>query len=288
MSRSRSGEHGHREMSVRASDGARLWVRVDRNVSSDDTRAPVLLLGPAEASHLRWPDAFVADLVSVVGPVIRFDYRDVGRSSKTADSYGIGRMMLDSIEVLDEVGGPDSTAHWVGFSMGSTIALHAAIDRSERLKSLALIGATPGFELGLEAPPDWLLQRMAERGLSQPSSRLDKVDWISEQLEWFSGPRLAATYDWRAQAGREVEHGWRHQHRHGEAAVEVSERSDELDQIKAKTTIVHGTADPVYPVEHAVFLHDRIAGARLELLEGIGHEIPHGHDLDLVRLLFSS
>lgn len=295
MGRSRGQEQEHGFVSVRASDGARLWACVDSLMGTRDSRTPIVLLGPAEASHLRWPDSFVKDLVAAVGPVIRFDYRDVGRSAKSAKSYGIDRLVLDAKDVLDQLMGPGSAigpakkAHWVGFSMGAAIAMHAAIESTERMESLALIGATPGFELDLEPPAEWLLQRMAERGLRQPRSRLDKVAWICEQLEWFAGPRLRPAVGTRQeQATREVDHGWRYQPHHGEAMVEAPDRTEELAFLAVATTVVHGTADPVYPVDHAMFLFDQIPGARLELLEGIGHEIPHGRDVDLVRLLFPS
>jgi len=50
-----------------------------------------------------------------------------------------------------------------------------------------------------------------------------------------------------------------------------------LGDLRAPLLVIHGTADPVFPVEHGVTLAEAVAGARLLKLEGGGHELHPGH-----------
>jgi pimeloyl-ACP methyl ester carboxylesterase len=52
------------------------------------------------------------------------------------------------------------------------------------------------------------------------------------------------------------------------------DRTPLLTQIKAPTQVLHGTADPLVPVAAGHDLAERIPGARLELIEGMGHDLP--------------
>jgi pimeloyl-ACP methyl ester carboxylesterase len=47
-----------------------------------------------------------------------------------------------------------------------------------------------------------------------------------------------------------------------------------LEKIQTPTLIVHGQDDPLVPVASAYDLHQRIPGAELEVLAGMGHELP--------------
>jgi pimeloyl-ACP methyl ester carboxylesterase len=46
---------------------------------------------------------------------------------------------------------------------------------------------------------------------------------------------------------------------------------DRLGGIRAPTVVVHGTADPMFPLEHGRALAAAIPGARLLALDGFGH-----------------
>lgn len=50
-----------------------------------------------------------------------------------------------------------------------------------------------------------------------------------------------------------------------------------LHEIKALLLVIHGTADPIFPVEHGMALSEAVAGARLLKLKGGGHELHPGH-----------
>ena len=48
------------------------------------------------------------------------------------------------------------------------------------------------------------------------------------------------------------------------------------------TLVIHGTADPFFPVEHGRSLARRIPGARLIELDGVGHQVPPPRTWDIV------
>ena len=51
-------------------------------------------------------------------------------------------------------------------------------------------------------------------------------------------------------------------------------RLELLSAIRAPTLIIHGAADPLVPVAAAHDLHRRIPGAALEIIDGMGHDLP--------------
>ena len=55
-----------------------------------------------------------------------------------------------------------------------------------------------------------------------------------------------------------------------------------LDAIGVPTLVVHGSDDPLFPVEHGRALAAAIPGARLVELAGVGHEQPPPRHWDVV------
>jgi pimeloyl-ACP methyl ester carboxylesterase len=51
-------------------------------------------------------------------------------------------------------------------------------------------------------------------------------------------------------------------------------RSPLLGQIRQPTQIIHGKADPLVPVEAGIDLGAKIAGAEIDLIPGMGHDLP--------------
>jgi pimeloyl-ACP methyl ester carboxylesterase len=113
-----------------------------------------------------------------------------------------------------------------------------------------------------------------------------RAAWIVEQDEWFAGSRYTvSTAERLAVAVAEVERCWYPESGHGAAVGASPSRLDRLGGIGVPTLVVHGTADPVFSVEHAVALAEGIPDAELWLVEDLGHELPDGLVLDLVPRL---
>ena len=248
--------------------------------------APVILLSEAEAPSSRWPDELLRGIAERAGGAIWFDTRDSGRSSWVDEHFGMEDLMADVLVVLDafEV----DVAHVFGRSMGGQIAQLLALAVPDRVESLMLLSTTPGHREELGMPAEWLVDKMTERLFDDaPPDLAGRANWLVEQWEWFAGPvfgfdRTAALED----AADEVATRWRGPNGHGLAVVEAPDIIEHLGDIAAPATIIHGTADPVFPVEHGHELHRRLPHATLHLIEGLGHELPKAFTPQLLDILF--
>ena len=246
---------------------------------------PVLLLSGADAQCTRWTPALVDPLVDAGHRVVRFDTRDCGLSSKLSsdDGYTLDDLATDACRVLDGEG--IEAAHLVGRSMGGMVAQVVALEHPERARSLTLLCSTPGLgDERLPPPDDRLVDQMTERLFAPPPvDHIEKVAWLVELDRLFVGTRYpfdetAATLV----ADADVTRCWFPETGHGPAVNSSPSRLDRLGDIGVRTLVVHGTVDPVFPVEHGIALAEGIPGADLWLVEGLGHEVP---DACLAELL---
>ena len=240
---------------------------------------PVLLVAGADAHCTSWTPALIEPLTALGHRVVRYDHRDSGLSTKVpADvGYTLEDLAADALTVMDAHG--IDRAHVIGRSMGGMVGQVLALDHADRVATLTLVCSTPG--LGDERLPmaaDWLVDRMTERLFAEPpGTDAARASWIVEQGEWFAGPRYPApTAERLAIAVAEVARCWYPESGHGVAVGASPSRLDRLDEIATPTLVVHGTADPVFSVEHALALAEGIRGAELWLVEELGHELPDG------------
>ncbi|HBL09464.1 MAG TPA: alpha/beta hydrolase [Acidimicrobiaceae bacterium] len=250
---------------------------------------PVLLISGADAHCTRWTPALIDPLVAAGHLVVRFDNRDSGLSTKMpADvGYTLDDMAADALSVLDDLG--LGGAHVVGRSMGGMIGQVLALDHPGRVRSLTLLCSSPGLgDDRLPAAADWLVDRMADRLFDPPpATHDDRVAWVVELDGLFTGPLFPvdpATS--MVVADAEVHRCWYPESGHGTAVAVSPSRLDRLGEIATRTLVVHGTADPVFTVEHALALAEGIPDSELWLVEGLGHEVPDACLADLLpRLL---
>ncbi len=238
----------------------------------------VLLVSPADAPAFRWTPPFVGGLIELGARVIRFDHRDVGASTMVPDTdpYTLDDLAADAAAVL-EATGAHRPAHIVGRSMGGMVGQLLALNHSDLVASLTMVGTTPAMgDDSLSGPSDELVDKIAWRLFDgPPTGRAERVAWLVDGYRNFAGPRFPfESRVQRAMALREVDECWRPETGHGVAVGASPGRLDRLEGIDAPTVIVHGTADPVFGVDHAVALADGIPGAELRLIEGLGHELP--------------
>lgn len=267
-------------------NGIDLWVEIH----GDDDGVPVLLISGSDATTLRWPASLISSLEAERCRVITFDNRDCGASTKIDPDhpYRLDAMAADASAVLDAVGAP--SAHIVGYSMGGAIAQLVALDRPEQARSLTLVATTPG--LGDERLPfaqDWFIEAMSERLFAPPpATHDDKVAWQIELYRMLAGTRFGFDEEvQRRLAEAEIARCWYPDSGHGVAAGASPTRVDRLGEIAVPTTVVHGTADPVFSLDHAHTLVSGIAGAHLELIEGLGHEVPEGFGAALAEIVLA-
>jgi pimeloyl-ACP methyl ester carboxylesterase len=242
----------------------------------------ILLIGGAECSMDWWPDEFCERLAAGGRLVVRYDLRDTGQSvtyEPGAPQYTGSDLDDDAVGVLDALG--IARAHLVGVSMGGGIAQQLAIDHPERVATLTLIAASP---LGRDPakqplPPmtDELAASFAEPAPEPDwSDRAAVVDYIVERLHPFSGSVGFDEEDARALAERvfdrtkniasSLKNHW--------LLDDGDPPGGRLADVRIPTLVLHGTDDPLFPPAHGEALAEGIRGARLVLLEGMGHEVP--------------
>jgi pimeloyl-ACP methyl ester carboxylesterase len=202
--------------------------------------------------------------------VIRLDSRDAGKSARAdaPGAYSLHDLAADVVACLDWLELPAATL--AGVSQGGMTAQIVAVEHPERVDGLVLISTTvlgdddlPGPVEGLFSggpePPDWSDRAAVVRYLVE-LERPYGGDTFDEELMARIAARAADHAD---DIATQLSHPF-------EVQPGRSVRA-RLGEIRAPTVIVHGTADPMFPLEHGRALAAAIPGARLLALDGFGH-----------------
>jgi pimeloyl-ACP methyl ester carboxylesterase len=266
-------------------DGAELCVES----FGDHADPAVLLVSGAAASMDMWDAEFCGLLAAEGRFVIRYDHRDTGRSTTSPvgrPAYTAEDLTTDPVRVLDALG--VDRAHLVGLSMGGGIAQEVAALHPHRLQTLTLIATSaagdgadptslPGMEPGVAAAfedpapqPDW-------------DDRAAAVDYLVEIERPYAGTLGYDEERARRKAERVVD-------RTRDLAASVTNHwvlageaiPFRLADISVPTLVMHGTADPMFPLPHGEALAAEIPGALFVRMEGMGHEMPPPPLWDLV------
>ncbi len=249
---------------------------------------PLLLVMGLSSQMILWDEDFCELLASQGFWVIRFDNRDVGRSTILREApvpkrwqlltrdprgaaYSLDDMCADAIGLLDhlEIG----AAHVVGISMGGMIAQLMAITNPDRVLSLVSIMSTTGNRrVGHPSP------RMARHLLRRVPR--DRAGYIADHLETYRAIGSKG-FDFqeehkRERAGRCFDRGIHPagSARQMAAIMTAPDRTPRLGQIGVPTTVIHGDADPLVHVSGGRATAEAIPGARLLTLAGMGHDLP--------------
>ena len=174
-----------------------------------------------------------------------------------------------------------SVGHVVGASMGGYIARWMALRRPELVGSLALIMTDCGAAFGddsteeFSVPDPDAVHKML--GKTRPAERDAAIQSYVDAWRTYKGPGFAFDEDWVRECGA---HAYDRSYDPGGAsrqyeAIQNSPPLLEAQQaIGCPTVVIHGDADPLFGVDHAEEMGGRIRGARVELIEGMGHEMP--------------
>ncbi len=243
----------------------------------DPADPPILLVMGIGGSMLWWDEGFCRMLADGGRFVIRYDHRDTGRSvtyEPGHPAYSGVDLVADAAGVLDAYGLP--AAHIVGVSAGGAFAQLLALDFADRVLSLVLIStspATPG-DRGLPPPSEEFgrFVATAEVDWSDPESVIEYLVGYSRVLNGVQRPFDEAAS--REFVRRDVERARNVAALQNHDAIADDDRSRQpLSSIKVPTLVIHGTADPMFPLGHGEALTEEIPGATLLPLEGAGHGV---------------
>jgi pimeloyl-ACP methyl ester carboxylesterase len=255
----------------------------------DPADPPIILVMGIGGSMLWWEEGFCRMLADGGRFVIRYDHRDTGRSvtyEPGRPEYTGADLVADAVGVLDAYGIP--AAHVVGVSAGGAFAQLLALGFPDRILSLVLIStspATPG-ERGLPSATERYVRFLAtaEVDWSDQESVIEYLVDYSRVLAGGERPFDEAAI--RKLVRRDVARALNiaSSENHGVIADgEVSRKP--LSSIAVPTLVIHGTADPMFPLEHGEALAAEIPGARLLTLEGAGHGVERADWGTIVRAI---
>jgi pimeloyl-ACP methyl ester carboxylesterase len=241
----------------------------------------ILLVMGAMASMLWWPEAFCRQLAERGRFVIRYDNRDTGLSTKYtpgAPPYTFEDMVDDAVRVLDDHG--VAKAHIVGMSMGGMIAQNVALKYPARVTTLTVLSSSPlGVDTsGLPGMTAAYGQHAAEGGDVDWSDRTQVLAYMAKDARALASTLHPFDAD-RAQeliaTDYERSGGFASATNHFALMGGSSKRS--ITDLTVPLLVIHGTSDPIFPVEHGAALAKAVRGARLVEIEGGGHEL-HADD----------
>jgi pimeloyl-ACP methyl ester carboxylesterase len=263
--------------------------------SLGDPAAPaILLIMGLGMQLLAWPDEFCQRLLARGFRVIRFDNRDVGLSARYGGKrrsnlvwamlaarlrlplrppYSLSDMADDAIGLLDGLG--IAQAHVVGASMGGMIAQLLAARFPQRVLSLTSIMSSSGNRR-LEPPKPDALKALLSRP-ADPHDLEGVIDHLVRVFGTIGSPGFPPDpVELRQRLSRSVRRGYYPQGvaRQLIAVVASGDRRKLLRTIVAPTLVIHGAADPLVPPEAGRDTARNIPGAKLMLIEGMGHDLP--------------
>ncbi|MFC1419418.1 alpha/beta fold hydrolase [Streptacidiphilus cavernicola] len=250
---------------------------------------PLLLVMGLATARTWWPTGLCRALAGAGFQVARYDQRDAGESTRMPDTsvgnpfralfgrrgeaYTSEDMTDDAVAVLDALGW--ERAHVLGHSLGGVIAQRLALRHPDRVLSVTSSAALPSDVSGLRVLRHLrpgLLAKLATarfpagregdiaasmavwRGVASPGYPFDEQAaraWIEAEAD--RGPR-----DAKAQS-RQIGAQW-----HGPG----------LAGLARPTLVLHGERDPILRVSAGRATAAAVPGARLEVLPGVGHDLP--------------
>jgi pimeloyl-ACP methyl ester carboxylesterase len=268
-------------------------IQIEYDTFGNPSSPPLLLIMGLGGQLIHWDEKFCRQLADKGLFIIRYDNRDTGLSTKF-EAAGLpdmaellnARLQGRSIETpytLEDMAADAAgllkalnikKAHICGTSMGGMIAQTLAIRHPARLLSLISIYSTTGNP---DLPPPQP-EAMEALMTPPPADHQGYIEFNVRTMQAIAGSgfpfdeafirRISAqAYDrtfYPQGVGRQMM-----------AVMAQEDRTAALASVTVPTLVIHGTADPLVPMEHGKDTANAIPGAKLLLVEGMGHDLPH-------------
>jgi pimeloyl-ACP methyl ester carboxylesterase len=256
--------------------------------------APLLMIMGLGMQLLAWPLGLVQALVDSGFRVIRYDNRDIGLSQHMAElgepnlmlqglrygfglglkpAYTLADLADDAAALVDALG--LGSVHVCGASMGGMVAQHLAARHPHKVRSLSLIMSTSGAR---HLPgPHWKLRNALLKRPPADAPMVDVVEHFLRLYRLIGSPRFpAADHELRDRVQASLTRSYRPDAaaRQILAIMADGDRSPLLGRIGVPTQVIHGAADPLVPVAAGHDLAGKISGAEIDVIDGMGHDLP--------------
>jgi pimeloyl-ACP methyl ester carboxylesterase len=267
-------------------------IDIAYEVMGDAAAPPMLLIMGLGGQMVLWEDDFCRMLVERGHRIIRFDNRDVGKSTHFREAglpdmaalmtaaftgqpvsapYTLSDMARDCAGLLDALA--IERADIVGASMGGMIAQTLAIEHPRRVRTLTSIMSSTGNPALPPPNPEAIAFLLSPI----PADRAGAIEHGVNMFRTIGSPSFPfEEARIRRLAGLQYERGIDPAGvlRQLAAIVASGNRTEKLGSVTAPTLVIHGKADPLVPFEAGAETAAAIPGARLEGVEGMGHDLP--------------
>jgi pimeloyl-ACP methyl ester carboxylesterase len=268
-------------------------VQIEVDIQGPEQGEPILLIMGLGMQLIGWPDELVQMLVQRGFRVIRHDNRDVGLSQgfdrhgvpnvmvealrhrfrlRVRAPYQVADMAADALGVLDALG--IEHAHICGASMGGMIAQHIAAKHPRRVRSLTLIMTTSGARHLKQAHPRVLRVLMSRPQKPDAQTYMAHMRHVLSVIGSPGYPPDPQRLQQRLMASFSRAYRTAGTARQLVAVAADGDRSPLLQRIVAPTRVIHGEVDPLVPVSAAHDLMQKIPGAVVDIVPGMGHDLP--------------
>ena len=263
-------------------------IQIEYDTFGDSSSLPLLLIMGGGSQMIYWEVEFCELLAKNGLFVIRFDNRDIGLSTKfekagipdmmaamrgepVSPAYTLEDMADDAVGLLDALG--FEKAHICGASVGGMIAQVISYRHPERVLSLTSIMSSTGNPELPQIEPDVL----AEVYKPVPEGREAYIEHHVNMWRklWspgfpFDEKRL------RALVAESYDRSYYPQGmvRQSAAVLAHGYRRSSIVSIKVPTLVIHGDKDPFMSVEGGKETAKLIPGAKLLIIDGMGHDLP--------------
>lgn len=279
-------------------------ISIEYETRGDAGGTPIILVRGLGTQLAAWPEAYLQDFVSAGYYVIIFDNRDVGLTQKFGAvpsdnraqvieavkdgrqptlAYTIEDMAADPIGLMDALG--IDKAHIAGMSMGGMIIQVAAATYPDRLLSATSIMSGVG-DPSLPQPGPEVMQALTE---TSPSDELeDLIAFSVKGSKVFTGKgRPTPDADIEARERKVIARCYYPEGvaRQMLAIIASGDRSELCRGIDLPFLVVHGTDDPLVLPEAGKDTAAKVPGAKLHMVEGMGHDLPDSCREEIVGVI---
>ena len=276
-------------------------IQINYDYFGDPGHPAILLIMGLATQKIFWDSELCQQIADHGFWVIRFDNRDVGKSSwltqakqsslwsfalnillhkKIKSAYQLSDMVADTLGLMDALN--INKAHIVGASMGGMIAQLMAIQAPQRVLSLTSIMSTTGNRSLPRAKNSTLLKLLAVPAKNEQ-------DYIAQGLKiWQILHASHFPFD-TAKVCQLLRQSWQRGFnaagvsRQFSAILASADRSEPLAKLNLPALVIHGDQDPLLPLACGMATARVIPHARLKIFAGMGHTIPQQCQQDVVN-----
>jgi pimeloyl-ACP methyl ester carboxylesterase len=218
-------------------NGMEMYYEVRR------TGEPLVLLHGGGGAGVNWNLVFkeVPEGVQLIVP----DLRGHGHSTNPSSEFTFRQSALDVFALVDHLKIDRFKA--IGVSLGAKTLLHVATQQPKRLDAMVLVSATPYFPEQARA----IMRQVRADNRSE-------AEW--QQMR-----------EWHKHGDEQIRALWRMSNAFKDSYDDMNFTPPLLSTITARTLIVHGDRDPLYPVKMATELYASIPRSYLWIVPNGGH-----------------